>query len=276
MLSNPGKEVILKAVAQAIPIYAMSVFKIPDFLLDEIHSIFSKFWWGSTGSRRRIHWTGWEDLCLPKVFRGMRFINLKIFNVALLAKQCWRMLKEKDSLLHRVFKAKYFSKCSFLEAYTGGNASYTWRSLWGPKSLLLEGLQWRIGNGRKVKAWDDKWLQTQGVITRPFLGVEFNPDLLVHALIDDSKEEWNAELIKLMFSAEAATEITKIPLSTRDIVDTLIWWPNKRGCFTVKTAYWLGMLGIVDYRGGNNMMEDVAWWKKVWSLNILPKMKHFL
>jgi len=83
-------------------------------------------------------------------------------------------------------------------------------------------------------------------------------------------------LIRLLFSEEAAAEITKIPLSTRDIADTLFWWPNKRGCFTVKSVYWLGMLGTTDYRGRDKMMDDVAWWKKVWGLNILPKMKHFL
>ena len=128
----------------------------------------------------------------------------------------------------------------------------------GAKSLLKEGLQWRIGNGRKVKVWEDKWLQTQAVITRPFSGVEFNLDLMVHMLIDDNKKEWEADLIKLLFSEEAAAKITKIPLSTRDIDDTLFWWPNKRGCFTIKSAYWLGMLGATDSKGGDNMMEDVA------------------
>jgi len=64
-----------------------------------------------------------------------------------------------------------------------------------------------------VRVWEDKWLRTQGVITRPYSGEEFNPDLLVHPLIDDSKQVWNTDLIKLLFSEEAAVEITKIPLS---------------------------------------------------------------
>ena len=79
-----------------------------------------------------------------------------------------------------------------------------------------------------MKVWEDKWLQTQAVITRPFSGVAFNPDLMVHMLIDDNKNEWEADLIKLLFSEEAAAEITNIPLSTHDIDDTLFWWPNKR------------------------------------------------
>jgi len=74
-------------------------------------------------------------------------------------------------------------------------------------------------------------------LTRPSLGVEFNSYLLVHQLIDDGKREWKVDLIKLLFSEEAAIEITKIPLISRDIVDTLIWWPNKKSSFTVKSAY---------------------------------------
>jgi len=63
LLSSPGKEIILKAVAQAIPTYAMSIFRLPETLLNEIHAILAKFWWGSSDQKRKIHWKKWEDLC---------------------------------------------------------------------------------------------------------------------------------------------------------------------------------------------------------------------
>ena len=76
LLSSPGKEIILKAVAQAIPSYAMSIFKLPETLLDELHAILAKFWWGSSDQKRKIHWKKWEDLCRPKMMGGMGFRDL--------------------------------------------------------------------------------------------------------------------------------------------------------------------------------------------------------
>ena len=44
MLSKAGKEVLIKAVAQAIPIYTISCFKLPDSLCDELKSMIRNFW----------------------------------------------------------------------------------------------------------------------------------------------------------------------------------------------------------------------------------------
>ena len=46
LLSKVGKEVLIKVVAQVIPTYAMSCFKIPDSLCDELTSLIHNFWWG--------------------------------------------------------------------------------------------------------------------------------------------------------------------------------------------------------------------------------------
>ncbi|XP_021730999.1 uncharacterized protein LOC110697904 [Chenopodium quinoa] len=58
LLSKPGKEVLLKAVIQAIPTYIMSLFRIPDYIIEEIHKLMSRFWWGSSEVKRKIHWQG--------------------------------------------------------------------------------------------------------------------------------------------------------------------------------------------------------------------------
>ncbi|KAA3485207.1 reverse transcriptase [Gossypium australe] len=45
MLSLGGKEVFIKSVLQAIPIFAMSCFLLPNSLCKKMDSIFAKFWW---------------------------------------------------------------------------------------------------------------------------------------------------------------------------------------------------------------------------------------
>jgi hypothetical protein len=46
LLSIGGKEILLKVVAQAIPIYAMLVFLIPKGVCKRMMDAISKFWWG--------------------------------------------------------------------------------------------------------------------------------------------------------------------------------------------------------------------------------------
>ena len=53
MLSHAGKEIFIKAVAQAIPMYAMSVFKIPNTLYDEMTSMVRNFWWGQMDGKTK-------------------------------------------------------------------------------------------------------------------------------------------------------------------------------------------------------------------------------
>ena len=46
ILSVQGKEILVKSVAQAIPSYAMSVFKLPKGVCKSITDEIPGFWWG--------------------------------------------------------------------------------------------------------------------------------------------------------------------------------------------------------------------------------------
>jgi hypothetical protein len=51
-----GKEVLLKAVTQVIPAFAMSVFKIPKNICKGITDSISQFWWGDDVNDKKMHW----------------------------------------------------------------------------------------------------------------------------------------------------------------------------------------------------------------------------
>ena len=54
-ISKAGREVLIKMVAQAIPSYSMSIFKIPRAVCDGMNSALAKYWWGQTRNERKIH-----------------------------------------------------------------------------------------------------------------------------------------------------------------------------------------------------------------------------
>jgi hypothetical protein len=87
MLSQAGKEVLIKSVAQAIPSYCMGVFLLPTSIGDEIDRMLNSFWWGAKGENRNgIRWLSWDKLTMRKEGVGMGFRNIYGFNLAMLGK----------------------------------------------------------------------------------------------------------------------------------------------------------------------------------------------
>ena len=77
----------------------------------------------------------------------MGFRDIRSFNLAMLAKQDWRLLQDKNSLLYSCFKEKYFPRCDFLEVKDCQNSSYVWKSLIAAQPLMKKRCYWRVGNG---------------------------------------------------------------------------------------------------------------------------------
>ena len=103
-----GREILIKAVVQAIPTYTMHCFKLPIGLCNELEGLIRRFWWVQRGDQRKIHWVRWKELCKCKSEGGMGFKNLALFNDALLANQAWRLLQNKNSLSIRCLNQIFF------------------------------------------------------------------------------------------------------------------------------------------------------------------------
>lgn len=76
----------LESVAQAVLTHIMSCFLLQKGLCDELEGMMRNFWWGQRQQEEKIPWVAWKKMCKSKLHRGMRFRNLQVFNLAMLAK----------------------------------------------------------------------------------------------------------------------------------------------------------------------------------------------
>ena len=190
-LSAGGKYILLKTVAMAMPVFAMSVFKLPKTTCKNLTSAMSNFWWNAQEGKSKIHWLAWEKLVLGKDQGGMGFRDIEKFNQALLAKQGWRLLMHPDSLCAQVLRSRYYPNGSFMEASMGSRPSYAWRSILFGQQLLVKGLRRTIGSGQDTYVWLDKWLFRDSPVAPLRKPILFDVDLKVSDLINPQTRTWD-------------------------------------------------------------------------------------
>ena len=74
--------------------------------------------------------------CQLKNEGGMGFKELGKFNDSLLPKQIWRLEKNENYLVHRVFKAKFFPNSSVMDCDYSNKGSYAWESIIQAKHVI--------------------------------------------------------------------------------------------------------------------------------------------
>ena len=148
------------------------------------------FWWGQKDKENKIAWVSWRKMCWSKLHGGMGFRNIQAFNLAMLAKQDWRILTNPDSLVARVFKAKYFPFDDVLNSKIGSNPSCAWWSIHNSLEVIRRGTRWRVGNGRRIHIWNDRRLPTPSTHKVISPEADYGDFPMVSSLIDNDTRWW--------------------------------------------------------------------------------------
>jgi hypothetical protein len=272
-LSKAGREVLIKAIAQSIPTFTMSCFRLPKGFCDDVNAMIAKFWWGSSSCVRKIHWKKWLHLCTSKEDGGLGFRDFHAFNLALLGKQGWRFIQDPHSLVYRVCKARYFPNSSFMDAKAGTNPSLIWRSILSARDTIQAGMMWKVGDGRTIKIWEDKWLPCIPARKQNGPNVTF-----VRELIDEDRGWWNESIIDATFDVKSAQVIKQMALCNFNSPDRARWKETTSGEYSVSSAYALELKRQKPQDGGesSNSEELKGMWRRIWKLKIPGKVRHFL
>ncbi|KAK2646365.1 hypothetical protein Ddye_021560 [Dipteronia dyeriana] len=97
-LNKSGRLVLIKAFLASIPIYFLSVFKIPMGMANSIERLQRNFLWGDSLGNKKLHLVRWDSMRKGEVFGGLGIDHIIDKNNSLLAKWIWRFGIEKDSI----------------------------------------------------------------------------------------------------------------------------------------------------------------------------------
>ena len=221
-------------------------------------------------------------MTMPKFSGGLGFHDIELFNLALLAQQAWRVLQDPGSLSARILKSVYFPNRNFLEASEGTRTSRIWRAIMEGKDVLSHGIIRRIGTGESTEIWNMNWLPRDGLL-RPMASSKPNPPSLVCELINQTAACWDQQKLEEFFNPMDVEAISGIPLSTRRQDDFWAWHYEKKGVFSVRSAYRMLVSNrerTAAWRDGRPGKSDVKSeekeWTSLWQVQVPSNIKMFL
>lgn len=106
--------------------------------------------------------------------------------------------------------------------------------MWG-RSLLREGLQWRVGDGRSIKIVGDNWIPRASML-KVLQKEGTDPDARVSELLSPNGS-WNVSVVQAMFKEDDVQIILGISCPRLGCSDRLVWHYEKEGIYLVKSGY---------------------------------------
>jgi hypothetical protein len=87
LLSIGGRVTLLNSVITSIPLYWMSIYRLPVHVRKAIDKLRKRFlWYGGNSVRKKYSLVAWHIVCKSKSQGGLGLLDLKMMNTTLLAK----------------------------------------------------------------------------------------------------------------------------------------------------------------------------------------------
>jgi hypothetical protein len=199
----------------------------------------------------------------PKYMGGLGFRDIEIFNLAMLARQVWRILQYPESLSSRVLKAIYFPNEDLMDARLGISPSQIWRAVHEGIGVLKQGLIRRIGDGRSTSIWYQNWIP-RGEHMRPITSPGDSELSKISELIDSTNACWNEAVLCASFLPMDVEAIMSIPISTMNQAYRMLVETKK------KREDWLERRPA-----SSNTATGSKNWTTLWKIKIPSKIRVF-
>lgn len=102
-----SRPTLINSVLDALPTYMLSLFHMPQPVVQRLDKIRTKFLWQGNKERKGFHPVKWMNIIRSKKPGGLDIKNLKNQSKARKVKWLWRYHQEDQALWREVIKSKY-------------------------------------------------------------------------------------------------------------------------------------------------------------------------
>ena len=108
-ISKSGRITLIRSVLSSLPIYHLSLFRMPQKVCVRLERIQRQFLWGGGGSapEKKIPLVSWATVCSEKSKGGMGVKSFSKLNKALLSKWSWRFANDINALWRKTICCKF-------------------------------------------------------------------------------------------------------------------------------------------------------------------------
>ena len=156
--------VLIKAVLSSLPVYYLSLFKMPKRVAKEINRLQRRFLWSGSTENRFSALVKWDVVQRPKNQGGLGVGDPLLKNAALLFKWWWRFACEEGVMWRRVVHSIHEEDQVLLPTKTASSLPGPWKDI---KCIALEetlttkaffeNISVRVGSGSRVRFWLEVW-----------------------------------------------------------------------------------------------------------------------
>ena len=130
MLIKAKESILIKAVLSSLPLYYLSLFKMPAKVAHEINKLQRRFLWSGKSQGKYNALVKWDTLQRPKEKGGLGLADCMMKNAALLFKWWWRYALEEGSYWKRVIDSIHEDGLTLLPSKSCRTIQGLWTEIW--------------------------------------------------------------------------------------------------------------------------------------------------
>ena len=260
-ISKGGRITLIRNTLSSLPIYYLSLFRMPQKVCDRLERIQRQFLWGGSAPEKKFSLVRWATMCSEKKKGGIGIKSLSKLNKALLCKWSWRFANDQNALWRKAICCKFGESIGgwHTRDLRGGYGTSLWKEIRKEWNVFYQNAAFVLGDGKRINFWSGGEALSNRFPT--LFNLATNKEAKIADIWDirEGEGSWSPTFFRALNDWEIE-EMTRFFHFLHDQqfcptgVDTLVLQNDKDRGFSVKSMY-----KVVDVSPSFDFPHRIVW-----------------